>query len=398
MLCYRLCEGLVARGFNVEVLTLADHEHHSVPDPGTYAIKAKVIRTLRRVGRKNLILGTIANHRITVSVLRASNPDLILFFSPQETGYQVYHDALMSGIPCLTVMGDTWLSQAWADLPLYDEYVGFSSGRGTGAHVPIKRAIGRFLTGFGLYNGRHPLRLPNVSSISRFLVDSLISAGVDEALVVKHCSVFPVPLYPPYINGDGVPAGVGRMKTWRGLKVICVSRLEPQKGQDDAIRAVALARQDGLDISLTIAGMDRCGYGGVLRQLIEKEGVNSGVTILAGLEEDDLKNLYLSHDLFIFPSRIVEGLGMVCAEAMACGLPVLATTPGGQDDLVVNGETGYRFTPGDVKALAVLLRHCAGGLPGVQEMGLNAMERIRYHAVARVMDDFTRGLESLVVA
>lgn len=396
MLCYRLSEGLHGRGHDVSVLTLADREHECAPDPGEYRIGCRMIRTLKRVDRRNLIRGTWHNHRETVEILQSASPDVVLFFSTLETGYQVYHDVLASGVPCLTVMGDTWLAQAWADLPRYDEYIGFASGRGKGLHIWAKRLAGWGLAGLGLFNGKKPLFLTPVAAISSFLVDSLLMTGLDKLTVKSRCRVFPVPLCEPYMNVNGVPAGIERMPHKEGpLKAICVSRLDPQKGQDDAIRAVAIARAMGADVTLTIAGMDRYGYRQTLEQLVSAEGLETYVTIMTDLPEHQIKKLYLAHDVFLFPSRILEGLGIACAEAMACGLPIIATTPGGQDDLVVPGETGFRFNPGDVKRLAALLCGCIRNRVQLGDMGQRAMQTSRRHAAGEVLDSVQSLVNSL---
>jgi len=414
MLCYRLSEGLLARGHKVSVLTLANSEHECPQDPGDYSVQCNVIRTFRRVDSRNLIRGTLANHRETRRVLYARKPDIVIFFSTLETGFQVYHDVLASGLPCLMVLGDTWLAQAWADLPRYDDYVGFASGRGQGIKAWSKRVLGFALKSQGLFNGCKPISLTPVMAISSFLLDALAKAGVPQLDIAKQCRVFPLPVLPPFIDVNGNPAGMSfpcgnrplsRIQEEgitqdttdnRVFRIICVSRLDPQKGQDDVIRALALVRQQGLNATLTLAGMDRYGYCEILRRLITDLHVESYVSIITNLEEEQIKQLYCSHDVFVFPSRIIEGLGIVCVEAMACGLPVVATSPGGQDDLVIPNSTGFRYAPADIEGLARHLTHLAGDLSLMSRLRREALKLASRHYSVSVMDDFERRIQEVV--
>ena len=61
---------------------------------------------------------------------------------------------------------------------------------------------------------------------------------------------------------------------------------------------------------------------------------------------------YQALDLFVAPQRW-EGFGVTPLEAMACGVPVVATTVGAFDELVVDGETGRLIPPGDVERMRV---------------------------------------------
>jgi glycosyltransferase involved in cell wall biosynthesis len=68
----------------------------------------------------------------------------------------------------------------------------------------------------------------------------------------------------------------------------------------------------------------------------------------------DIPNLLRASDIFIFPS-IREGLGMAALEAMASGLPLIASHINGIKDYTLNGTTGYNFNPRNKKQLAKLI-------------------------------------------
>lgn len=92
----------------------------------------------------------------------------------------------------------------------------------------------------------------------------------------------------------------------------------------------------------------------------------------------ELGPLYDRAAVVAVPSRR-EGFGVVCAEAMAHGRPVVASGVGGLLDLVVHEETGLIVPPRDVEALRAALKRLLGNRSLRERMGANARERIREH-------------------
>jgi glycosyltransferase involved in cell wall biosynthesis len=81
-------------------------------------------------------------------------------------------------------------------------------------------------------------------------------------------------------------------------------------------------------------------------------------------------------DVFVLPS-IVEGRALVQQEAMACGLPLIATKNTGGDDLIVEGETGFLVPIRSPGSLAEKITWCAENRPRVSGMGIAAQKRAR---------------------
>lgn len=63
-------------------------------------------------------------------------------------------------------------------------------------------------------------------------------------------------------------------------------------------------------------------------------------------------------DVFVFPTLFYESLGLVAIEAMACGLPVIASKRGGILDYLHDMQNGFLFEPEDVDELFVKMNHC----------------------------------------
>jgi glycosyltransferase involved in cell wall biosynthesis len=104
------------------------------------------------------------------------------------------------------------------------------------------------------------------------------------------------------------------------LRVLSVGRLEPSKDQATAVRAIAALRRRGVECTLTIAGRGPLQHD--LERIIAEHDLGDHVHIVEPVT--DVEHVYAAHDVLLFPSRW-EGLGNATLEAMACGLPVVAT-------------------------------------------------------------------------
>ena len=104
------------------------------------------------------------------------------------------------------------------------------------------------------------------------------------------------------------------------------------------------------------------------------------------LRGERLSQAYASADIFVFPSRL-ETFGLVVMEAMAAGLPVVASRVGGVADVVSEGETGYVFDSGDVDGLVAGLRKITQSRAGMRQMGQQARAYAEAQSWDAVMDE-----------
>jgi glycosyltransferase involved in cell wall biosynthesis len=137
----------------------------------------------------------------------------------------------------------------------------------------------------------------------------------------------------------------------RPRSLVVVGRLSAIKGQDTAIRATALVRQAGHDVTLTLVGDCYPGYEAVedgLRDLAVQQRVDD-VTVFTGFR--DPAPVVAAADVVLVPSR-VESFGLVAVEALLLGRPVVATRIGGLPEVLRDGETGLLVPADDPRALA----------------------------------------------
>jgi D-inositol-3-phosphate glycosyltransferase len=142
--------------------------------------------------------------------------------------------------------------------------------------------------------------------------------------------------------------------------ILFVGRIEPLKGIDSLLRAIALVvdhqpeLRDGLCVPIIGGDPDRIRRDDEmarLQELREDLGIDDIVTFLGAQDQDRLQYYYSAAEMVVMPSDY-ESFGMVALEAMACGTPVIASDVGGLAILVRDGRTGYRVPARDHNMLA----------------------------------------------
>jgi glycosyltransferase involved in cell wall biosynthesis len=136
------------------------------------------------------------------------------------------------------------------------------------------------------------------------------------------------------------------------LRVLAVGRLRAPKDFRTLVRAVAALGPHACRVLVAGEGPDRP----LLAAEIDALGLR-GRVVLAGERHDVARLLAYAH-VFVLPSRS-EGHPVSVLEAMAAGVPVVASRVGGIPEQVADGETGLLVEPGDVDGLAAALRRLA---------------------------------------
>ena len=155
------------------------------------------------------------------------------------------------------------------------------------------------------------------------------------------------------------------------VRLLAIGSIVPRKGYDVLI--AALATLTDLPWHLTIAG-DRTRNGEANARLdadIARHKLGGRIDVLGAVSDEKISELYAQSDVFVLASRF-EGYGMVFAEALAHGLPVIGTTGGAIPDTVPS-EAGILVPPDDAMALAEALR----------EIVTNSQKRERLAGAAR---------------
>ena len=169
-----------------------------------------------------------------------------------------------------------------------------------------------------------------------------------------------------------------------------VGRIEPLKGIDILIDALAILRQQGMEMCLSIIGGDpNGGEGGTnvemarLQAIREKAGMQDFVAFLGKRNQDTLPYYYSAAEAVVVPSHY-ESFGMVALEAMACGTPVVASQVGGLAFLVQDNITGFTVPVDEPAALAEKLEILMTDHDLRQRMGAQAAEFAKEYAWEKI--------------
>lgn len=160
-----------------------------------------------------------------------------------------------------------------------------------------------------------------------------------------------------------VPEGID-LKRWRriareaprrsdGATILCVARQYPRKHIADLLRAMPLVRAAIPNAHAVVVG-DGPEHAS-LRALAAELRLGDAVNLVGAIPDDDaVARMYHRADIFCLPS-VQEGFGIVFLEAMASGLPIVATTAAAIPEVVPHRRAGLLVPPADVSALAAAL-------------------------------------------
>jgi len=167
------------------------------------------------------------------------------------------------------------------------------------------------------------------------------------------------------------------------VRIVWFGRINRSKGVIVLLRALSILRNDFRNLELLIAGKGDAQY---YRELIDYKTA-------AKLEEakfvgfvDDLPSFLRQADIFVLPS-LMETFGIVNLEAMASGLPVVASSVGGVPEVVADNETGFLVPPGDPAKLAEKLGNLVGDDQLRRKMGSKGRRRVEeFFSLDRVFE------------
>lgn len=165
------------------------------------------------------------------------------------------------------------------------------------------------------------------------------------------------------------------------LRLLTVARLSPEKGLTVLLDALAAARAAGTDVILTLVGDGP--LRGSLGEQARRLGLTEPVTFAGPVGQDRISDFYHRADVFVLPS-FSEGLPVVLMEAMASGLPVIASRITGIPELVRDGLDGLLVPPGNTDELAAAIRNLAADPKRRRAFAASARDRVCTAFDARV--------------
>lgn len=214
------------------------------------------------------------------------------------------------------------------------------------------------------------LLLPLVLVRSKSIADRLINLGCDPEKIRLNRTGIPLQSF-PFIARELPASGA-----WR---IVQACRLVPKKGLGTALRAFA-----GFLKTFPNAKFQIAGDGPLLSELqtlVRQLNLQKSVSFLGFLAESELRQLYEQSHIFMHPSELPpdsneEGVPNSMLEAMATGLPVVATRHGGIPEAVTDGLNGLLASERDIDALTTSLLAIAGDPARWNSMGICASQTV----------------------
>ena len=165
-----------------------------------------------------------------------------------------------------------------------------------------------------------------------------------------------------------------------------------QKGLDTILEAMAILVRSRPSLELRMAGRGKDAER--VRQLARDLGIERNVKLLGAVDEAERQRLFAGAAVQLMPSRF-EGFGMVAAEAMAAGVPLVAAAAGSLPEVVDEPRGGVLVPPGDAAALAAAVARLlddAAAREALSESARLSAERFRWGAVADRHFEFLQAL------
>ena len=191
---------------------------------------------------------------------------------------------------------------------------------------------------------------------SQFVLESLPA----EARAQKKC--LSVPFGSPHVDLAG---GAPKKNPRSPLRVLFAGALTQRKGLADLFAAMKVIDTSAIELVV---------MGSLLQPLDWYRARLPHFTYERPRPHRDVLELMQSCDVFVLPS-IVEGRALVQQEAMACGLPLVATKNAGVDDLIEDGVTGFLVPIRSPEAIAEKISWCMANRPLISGMGIAARQR-----------------------
>ncbi|HET9849859.1 MAG TPA: glycosyltransferase family 4 protein [Candidatus Dormibacteraeota bacterium] len=210
-------------------------------------------------------------------------------------------------------------------------------------------------------------RVTAVIAVSDFLANELRGLGIDASRI----TVIP-PGRDPAQEQPVVPTG--DLRSGRAVAAICVSNWTRNKGLHWLLEAAAVLNPATVTLHLVGETAVNPAYSRAIRARIARDDLRKRVVVHGRVRPAELAGMLQGADLLVHPSRH-ESYGGACAEAMAAGLPVIASRVDNLPYLIRDGIDGILITPGDVPKLAAAIAVLATDEARRKQMGASARSR-----------------------
>ena len=339
LICGTVNRAMQARGHETRVLT----SDYGVTERGLPTGEQGVERTLRLhgffgnpwLGIGKLRALEVHNNNALRRALAEFQPDVVHVFNLGGISKSLAHTLRLANVPTVYFVSDHWIAQSI----VADVWLGWWNRPATSL---AQRAIrgGLELCGVRSWlDAQAPtapvraLEFRRIYFCSEFLREQAVARGYG----VGHGAVIHNAVDTRRFTPGPTPRGQ------KCDRLLFVGRLTPEKGIRTVLNALARIRGPFTG-SLTVCGRGEPAFEDELRSLVAKLSLPVKFIEAAAAE---MPMIYREHDALVFASEWEEPFALTPLEAMACGLPVIATTTGGSVELFRDGVNALTFRAGD---------------------------------------------------
>jgi glycosyltransferase involved in cell wall biosynthesis len=274
------------------------------------------------------------NQKALRRALRDFRPDVASIWSLGFMSWSLPTVLERQRVPVVLTFLDDWINHAF----LFDAWTRIFD------HRPWARPIGAVM---GLET-----RLPSFAGAEANVASRFIGDMIEQNGRWK----FPgAPVMPIGVDTAEFPVSTVADRPW-SWRLLYVGRVVPEKGVPTLVKALPLVSPHA---QLDIVGHAHDSERENLVDLAGSLGVADRISFDIASSRADLRERYRRADLVVFSSEWPEPYGIVPLEAMACGVPVIATGTGGSGEYLVDGVNCRLFRPGDPHSLAAAARNVA---------------------------------------
>jgi len=179
---------------------------------------------------------------------------------------------------------------------------------------------------------------------------------------MENCLSFGVPVEKASVIHSGIDSAkfayVPRNQINHPVRIVCPGRLEPRKGQLDAINLLSLLINQGIRSELMLVGEIRSNT--MLEEMlvaINSKGLNEFVNISGMVSQEEMVKLYQQADICFFPSYHLTGFSRTPLEAMACGAVVISYGNEGSVEIIKHTTNGFLINAGCINEVAKIVEY-----------------------------------------
>jgi glycogen(starch) synthase len=324
-----------SHGHEVRVLTTDTRTDTLDPDPAD--VHRELHWSLRegefeRLGRREKVALARHNHRVLDRHLDDLRPDVVSWWSMGGLTLTLLESVRRRGLPAVAFVHDDWLDYG----PVVDPWLSAFRRRRALAATIAEQVV------------RIPARVDFDGAAKYVFVSERTRRHTLDFHRLSRTGVAHSGIHEDFL--DPAPE-----QPW-GWRLLYVGRLDPRKGVDTAVEALALLPADA---RLHLIGGWARTEEERLRSLGRERGVDGKLSFGGQRDRADIVAAYGEADAVIFPVRWEEPWGLVPLESMARGRPVVATGRGGSAEYLRDGENCLLFEAGDPATLAAAIERLA---------------------------------------